>query len=185
MQKRIVAALPLALTLVACGYDNGDRGINDPNDPSPPPSGKVEHAAIDTGATLADIEPGQGAGAFIEYDSGGDWHIYTTCDTAITDAVCSWDILVTPLEDTEIENVEGDRDESDDFIGYYYGDPWMQTFTSSDFDGFFVTTNPGGSLRIDVVLDGQPAPRFVYWVSGGALNRGAPTNPLDFTPTEP
>ena len=29
---------------------------------------------------------------------------------------------------------------------------------------------------------GNSEPRFVYWVSGGVLQRGAPSNPVDFLP---
>jgi hypothetical protein len=61
----------------------------------------------------------------------------------------------------------------------------MVSDTSYDFDGFFVNATPGATLRIDVFLDGAPAPRFIYWVGDGGLHSGAPENPIDLIPSEP
>jgi hypothetical protein len=38
---------------------------------------------VDPNQTLS-AAPGQGAGVFIEYKTGGHWHVWWTCDTALT-----------------------------------------------------------------------------------------------------
>ena len=57
--------------------------------------------------------------------------------------------------------------------------------TTDGLDGFFVDTNPGLTLRIDVVLDGRPDRRYIYWVGEGGVHKGAPSNTLDLTPSAP
>ena len=120
----------------------------------------------------------------MEVSAKGVWHVYTACDTDISGYSCGWDIIVTPLGDNTITAKEGDRLEKADYLGWY-GDYSVQmvTDTSYDIDGFFFEANPDGAMRVDVYLDGAPAPRFIYWVGDGALHKGSPTNPIDLTPT--
>ena len=54
--------------------------------------------------------------------------------------------------------------------------------TDYDTDGFSFSIEEGAPMRLEVYLDGYSEPRFVYWVSGGILQRGAPSNPVDFLP---
>ena len=50
------------------------------------------------------MEPGDGAGAFIEYETGGNYHVTTSCDVA-QNGECFWDIIVLPLDDASVSNV--------------------------------------------------------------------------------
>ncbi len=61
----------------------------------------------------------------------------------------------------------------------------MVATNTLDFDGFTFDVTPGATVRVDVYLDDAPAPAYIYWVGEGGLHQGAPTNPIDFTPSEP
>lgn len=180
--RHLLSALCIAPLAVACTYDHHDHDggsipIDTPED--------VASASIDTGATLAQIEPGQGAGAFVEYQAGGTWHVFTSCDSALSGFACRWDIIVSPLTGS-LTNLTEEELESGDALGRY-GTRSARFVVDTDFDldGFFVDSDPGAKLRVDVFLDDQPAPRFIYWVGDGGLHAGSPTNPIDLEPSAP
>jgi hypothetical protein len=177
--------LALVSAIVGCSYD-GDHHHDWANGP-PTYTGDIAQATIDVDATLTDIQPGQEAGAFIEYRAGGTWRVFTSCDSALVDAngqplpPCVWDILVipfrTPLRSVSMEGLEfEDIAEVDDAAAH------LIAVTDADFDGMLVEAEPGEPVRVDVYLDNGPAERYVYWVEAGGLNSGAPTNPIDLSP---
>ena len=66
--------------------------------------------------------------------------------------------------------------------------------TEADTDGFELQTLPGATVRVsallydpgvDYSLDWSDDPRFITWFGHGALNLGAPTNPVDLRPDRP
>jgi hypothetical protein len=179
-------ALLLAATS-ACTYSDRHHHHDEYDNPpytEPPVEEPVLSATIDTGATLADIEPGRGAGAFIEYESGGRWHVYTACDTELSNIGCEWDIVVTIGEGNQLSELESDQLESSDYLDWESArSVRMITSTTYDFDGFWVNGTVGAPLRVDVYLDRRPAPKYIYWVGDGALHRGAPSNPIDLIPS--
>ncbi len=182
---RTSAALLASLFLAtnACTYSE-DRRDDDYVPPVEQPNEDPISATIDTGATLAEIEPGRGAGAFVEYSSGGRWRIFTACDTELSGYGCTWDIIVSVDPDNSIDDFDGDQLEQSDYIDWNDAHGVrLVTSTTYDFDGFFVDATPGAPLRVDVYLDDQPAPRYIYWVGDGALHRGAPENPIDLIPS--
>src|SRR4051812_13377028 len=109
MSRALWLVLPLALSSAACTYDNGDaRRITDPNGGTPVTvCGKATNAAIDVDAKLELSEPGEGAGVFVEYASGGHWTVTTSCDTNQSKAPCEWDLIMTAEDGTQITNVKG------------------------------------------------------------------------------
>src|SRR5258706_11663176 len=109
-------AVPL---FAACGYGDhpyrhGQGGYNSSSQPTP--QGNIEQAAIDTDQTL-DVAAGAGAGAFIEYASGGLYTIKTSCDTA-QGSSCYWDIVVTPLDNAALQSASPIALESDDSLTF-------------------------------------------------------------------
>src|SRR5215203_6098012 len=83
-------AVPL---FVACGYGDHTSHQGDSWDAysrNPPAQGDIEEAVIDTDELL-DVDPGVGAGAFIEYETGGTYHVTTSCDVG-QGADCYWDL---------------------------------------------------------------------------------------------
>src|SRR5690242_19751558 len=68
---------------------------------------------IDTDATLVS-KPGDGVGVFVEYASGGRWNVFTTCDTNISGAPCTFDVLISSEPGVVLANVRGtDLDDAD------------------------------------------------------------------------
>ncbi len=175
---------------VACGYgdhmsqhdDSGGYGsANSPSNPAPA-QGNIESATIDTDQLL-DVAPGAGAGAFIEYDTGGTYHVTTSCDVGQGNA-CNWDIIVTPLDNAALLGVAPIDLESDDSVTIGSGNQVrLVALTGRDFDGFTVQTDPGAAIELDALLDNGAANRYLFWVGDGALHSGAPSNPVDLVPS--
>jgi hypothetical protein len=176
----VLLAVPL---FVACGYGDHDRYYDDGyTPPDSTPVGSIEQATIDADQLL-DVEPGAGAGAFIEYESGGTYHVTTSCDVE-QGGSCFWDIVVTPLADAPLLGVSALDLESDDSVTLGSGNQVrLVARTGSDFDGFSFQTDPGAAIEVDALLDDGAANRFLFWVGDGALHSGAPTNPIDLVPS--
>lgn len=183
-RRNLVLALPLVLMLGACTYGADNNYSVGSGGSGGGPSGDVPQSAIDTDATIAGVTPGDGAGAFVEYAAGGTWHVFTACDTNVSGYSCAWDIIVGA--DGGITNFTPDRLETSNTEWVDWSDQGtvrLVATTANDTDGFYFTAQPGATARVDVYLDGEPAPRFIYWVGDGGLHRGAPSNPIDLTPT--
>jgi hypothetical protein len=178
-----VLAVPL---FVACGYgDHRSDGYDDDyggGGSTSKPGDKPEEATIDTDQLL-EVDPGAGAGAFVEYESGGTYHVTTSCDVE-TGGECYWDIVVTPLDGAALFGVAPFDLESDDTVTLGTGNQLrLVATTGKDFDGFDFQTDPGAAIEVDVFLDNAPGNRFLFWVGDGALRSGAPTNPVDLVPS--
>jgi hypothetical protein len=70
----------------------------------------------------------------------------------------------------------------------------MAFVTGEDLDGATFSADAGASLRVSALLydpqldsrfDWTDDPRLLSWVGHGAVNWGAPTNPVDLTPDQP
>ncbi|RYZ02529.1 MAG: hypothetical protein EOO73_31305 [Myxococcales bacterium] len=176
----------LTLSLVpACGYgDTRRHGYYDDDsyDPSPPPAGTIEQATIDADQLL-DAEPGEGAGAFVEYESGGTYHVTTSCNVS-SGVDCLWDIVVTPLDGAPILTISPFDLEADDSLTFGEVNRLrLLAYTGDDFDGFDFQTEPGAGIEVDVFLDDGAANKFLFWVGDGAVHNGAPSNPVDLIPS--
>lgn len=149
------------------------------------PPAPIVLAPIDPDARI-DVAPGDGAGVFIEYETGGGWHVFTTCDTLVSDIECLWDIIVSVDPRLTITLREEEELEADDVI--VRDDPGSLRFvayTDVDFDGFFFDTDAGETVELDAFIDGESDPRFINWIGLGGLNQGAPSNPILLEPTDP
>jgi hypothetical protein len=186
-RSRSLIALLFALPVVACGY--GSNRHHDYYDDDYGPGGggtssqDIEQAVIDVDQLL-DVEPGDGAGAFIEYEAGGNYHVTTSCDVA-ENGECYWDIIVMPLDDSPVLSVSPIDLESDDSLTFGEGNQLrLVAKTGKDFDGFSFQTDAGAAIRVDAFLDDAPANPYLFWVGDGALRSGAPSNPIDLVPGE-
>lgn len=177
--RNLLVIVPLVVMLGGCTYNSNTQ----PYDIGGGKTKSVPQSKIDTGATMTGIDPGQGAGTFIEYSTGGDWHLYTACDTAVSGTSCDWDIIV---RSNSLTDFQPDRLEGRDWVDWYDQNAIeLVATTHNDFDGVYFQTDPGAVTRFDVYLDGGPAPAYIYWVGNGGMHRGAPDNPIDLTPTDP
>lgn len=139
--------------------------------------------SIDPGETIT-TAPGEGVGMFVEYsedDSGGHWHVFTACDTNSSGRPCDFDAWVAPIDGSEISNVKGSELDGKDVIDLFSdGSVHLFARTTTALDGLTFDTPPGAQIELYMLLDGVQQPRFVYWVGGGVLHTGAPTDPVDF-----
>jgi hypothetical protein len=179
-----LAASLVALTVSACGYGDGSgRDHHYYSDEPISCSDVIEQSTIDTDELL-DVDAGDGAGAFIEYEAGGVYHVTTSCDSD-NGGECYWDIIVRPLKGPVVSAAPLDL-EDDDQLRFGADDTvQLVAATARDFDGFSVEVEPGIGLEVDVVLDGACGNRYLFWVGDGALHSGAPSNPIDLIPSAP
>jgi hypothetical protein len=186
MRGALITLLPVAVALLACGYDNDSETMAAPaaGGAGGGSTGEIAEAAIDTGAALASVA-GQGAGTLVGYEGAGKWHLNLTCDTAISSERCHWDIFIEPLDGARIRNVSHEGLDGEDAFDWDGEAARLIALTGTDNDALVLETDPGKGLRIDVLLDDAPGNEFIYWIGGGAIHRGAPTNPIDLVPTEP
>jgi hypothetical protein len=194
MRKAFLLGVPLAFLAVACTYDNGDANRALSNDYSVPAACSIPIASTVDADQQIDVKAGDGAGVFIEYASGGHYHVRTSCDTAVTGSVCSWDIIMTPDVGKALTNVVGENLTGGDSVHTYpppadqpNASPSYQLTaqTSTEIDGVTFDTDPGATVSFDAFLDGTCALPFFFWVGDGALHKGSPSNPVVLTPTAP
>jgi hypothetical protein len=195
------AILTLAMSVgVGCGLvgciitdDDSDRhrsGSDRATDKPPPadtpePTDTPLQVAIDADQALESL-PGDGVGVFVEYVTGGHWHVWTSCDTNSSDAVCAFDVFVTvadgpPITNSRTENLEG----SDIIEKKADGSLHLIAKTSAELDGMTFDTDAGAVIELEAYFDNELDPRVLYWFGDGVLHQGAPTNPIQFKPTAP
>lgn len=179
--------LGLALACVEPDPPHADDGVA--------PGGRVERLTIDAGEQLA-LEAGAGVGVALEYAGDGQWRLATVCDTALSDESCVFDLLVSSdASDAGITAFEGVDLEAGDVVRapdrFAVQLEWI---TEADQDALDFRTEPGATVRLSALLydpiadsafDWSDDPRIISWVGGGAVHRGAPSNPVDLTPDRP
>lgn len=188
--RPILFALPLTLWLWGCTYGDHRRGMDASGGYGGTTSGTGGYAGsistVDTDSPVTGYTPGQGAGVFVDYASGGLWNVSLACDTASSGSDCNWDVIVTPTN-AVLSDFGPVSLDADDLMAAdsYYGAVRVNTFTGNEVDQFFLITTPGVSVTVDALLDGLTAERYMYWNGGGGLHRGAPSNPLELVPSSP
>jgi hypothetical protein len=136
---------------------------------------------IDTDQTLT-ADPGMGTGVFVEYSAGGHWRIWTTCDTSKTGEVCPFDITASTVDGSHITNVQNEGGGS--VRVSTATDVELVTQTSTSVDAVTFDAAPGATVEVGYQLEGVGFdPHFFFWVGGGVLHQGAPTDPLDLIPS--
>lgn len=168
--------------------DDGGGGVVAPPDDTTNVPVEPELVTIDADATLS-ADPGAGVGVFVEYTTGGHWRVFTTCDydtPTNPGYACHYDVFATVLDEgAAIKNVEGEELEGKDAIALRSdGVVHMYTENTVGLNGMAFDTPPGATVELEVYLDGEADPHLLYWVGKDVLHRGAPTDPLDFQPTE-
>jgi hypothetical protein len=168
-------ALLVALMPAGCAYSErtGDQVL------------AVQEVSIDPDV-FVEASPGVGVGVFVEYQSGGLWEVFTTCDTELSGYACSYDVILSVPPGHSLRDVEGVELESSDGV-YFLADGAVQLFATTRyrFDRILFETDAGEALRVDAALDGYADPAIVVWNGYGGIQDGAPTNPVDLAPAEP
>lgn len=182
-----IAALGvLGVAFSGCYYENDDDTEYVYVDEGPPQNDRVYNEPIEPGETMT-TTPGDGAGVFIEYLGDGQWHVFVACDTNESGYACAWDVLALAPTGVRISNIEGDQLEGSDQIYTLggSGSAGLASDTSYGLDGMYFQTDPGATVRFDVLIDGVRDARYIYWIDSEALHAGAPSNPIDLTPARP
>jgi len=191
----------VSISAVGCDFSDGHDGdYNGPQQGLQQPSADPEQVAIDTGATLK-ASPGGGVGVFVEYTAGGHWQIVTQCDTATSGLSCGFDVFVIGAPaaasasgaastdagtTTTLSNPQGQDLAGFDQVSMASdGSLHLSTETGGTNGGLTFDATAGAAIELEMYLDGNIQPDFIYWMGDKVLHTGAPTDPIDFAPTAP
>lgn len=149
----------------------------DPSDdvtPEPTPDAGVDPLVIeiDPDRTMS-AEGGQGVGVFVEYATGGSWHVFWTCDTAISGQPCQFLLRMTATE--------GELQVDDEAARAFE----FESLTRTEVNDASFTAKPGADVQIEAVIGGESSSKFFFFVQDGEVNgdyTGILTNPLIFRP---
>ncbi|MEM1033498.1 MAG: hypothetical protein AAF928_12115 [Myxococcota bacterium] len=141
---------------------------------------------VDRGVVL-NTALGEGAGVFVEYAEGGQWTLWTTCDTLQSDYSCLWDVHVSSQRPVRIDTIELSETELDQDFAEVYSDNDFSFFTETTFGRDVITfrTDPRSLVQVDIVLDGWSEPGFLRWSLFDEVQGGAPYGPVVFQPDGP
>lgn len=189
-----VAVLASAGSLVGCVYDTDPprRLAPDPHLAPPPPSGgsggggptsdpgqpspQPMLVEVDPDQTM-DAESGEGVGVFVEYGSGGHWHIWWTCDTNRTLQSCDFEVNVSASKISNVDRSglgDGSLDASETNLRAI-------TRTATEAHGIRFDTEPGATITLEASVGGLTDGSFLFFVQDGQVNGGYAgklTNPL-------
>jgi hypothetical protein len=189
-RSRVLALCVGISALTGCVIIDDDNDFDDrpPIIDNGPPVTTDDPRLVNIDSDIAlDSKPGDGVGVFVEYYVGGHYRIWTTCDTNFSGVTCPFDIFTSVdtssiIASTTEENLEG----FDSIIVQpNQGTVDLHFETDGDYDAATIDVTPGAILRVEAYIDNQPDPRFIYWFGDGVLHQGAPTNPVDFSPSKP
>jgi hypothetical protein len=150
------------------------------------PSATPMLATVDTNVTM-NASPGEGVGVFSEYDTGGHWHLWWTCDTDISNQSCPFDVTVSAVTGT-ITNASSDQFAPSDMLitpstpaSGESGEIEAKTVTTVASEGVLFDTDPGATITVTATIGGLYNGRFLFWVQGGKVDdgyRGTVSDPL-------
>lgn len=175
------------------GYASSSGGSSGSSSGSTSSSGGTTHPMlvdVDPNQTMS-VNPGDGVGVFTEYQSGGHWHVYWTCDTNKTALSCAFDVTVSVSAGT-IANVVGQGSVSGRAVSQNPTHIEATSTTTTGLDGItFDTDESAGAtpiITLDAKMDGAEDPTFLFFVQDGQINGnygGQLTDPLMLEPKTP
>lgn len=168
-------------------YDDGPHRqyVDTPSSPTPP-SPTAATVLVDTDKTMTAIG-GQGVGVFVEYRSGGDWHVWWTCDTQKSSRSCNFAVTIGATGDGFVTTTDGAPSHDIGVTGGTDSTVFRTATTTQVHDVTFSTT-PGASVLMGATIDGTASPEYFFFVQDGKVNggfRGTLTNPVYFQPKSP
>jgi hypothetical protein len=153
-------------------------------------SGQPLLVVVDTGQTLT-ASPGQGVGVFTEYQAGGHWRVWWTCDTGVTNLPCSFRIDITPGTGMAGSFANVDLPASTDPATLLSPSSSAITVTSTtkmDLDSVTFDTAPGATITLDAQINGAENGALLFFVQDGKVNgdyQGTISDPLMLEPSSP
>ena len=191
----LVAGTGVAST--GCIFSDGNGGGESTPVIVDPPPAAIEQKTIDADATLQ-AKGGDGVGVFVEYATGGHWHVFTACDfnqPTNPGVPCAFDVFASVVAGSSspstvaggprLSNAQGENLQNKDVVSLGGdGTVHLSTETDSGLNGMTFDSDPGAVVELDVYLDSAEDPHFIYWIGDGVLHQGAPSDPLDLAPSE-
>jgi len=204
---RVLGPAVLAVVaLAACGDD--DRGWHSvpsggvSTTPTAPPQSDAGPSTVQPILVVVDANktltatPGSGVGIFVEYQTGGHWHVWWSCDTNKTGLNCAFDIK------GQIDSGSISGGQTEDGTAWGKGQPsssaYAYTLTPQSFEAQKVTTTEVDGVRFDAPLGavltvtsslgGLADGSFFFFVQNGQVNGGYTgklTDPLSFQANAP
>jgi hypothetical protein len=125
---------------------------------------------VDPNRTL-NAQPGQGVGVFTEYQTGGHWHVWWTCDTAAngTGEPCFFQVAVSVPSGKLIPS---GAHTSSAFVQPSAQSIDSSTTTTTSIDQIYFDASPGQAIELDARLNGIRDGRFLFFVQNGVVNGG-------------
>jgi len=148
---------------------------------------------VDPNGTITQT-PGQGVGVFAQYQPGGHWYVFWTCDTDLSDESCPFTIEVTAENGDITAAVPQGFGANDDLVGGGQDGGGgssaitARTTTTTTVQGVEFDTTPGAKIQLSAALDGEYSGSFLFFVQDNQVNggyTGTVTDPLDLVPTSP
>lgn len=209
----LVALVSLAGT--ACFYDDDgprrlrhdpDNSVDVPPATQPPPAASSSGAPaapqpgdpptlVSTSPMLVEVDSdqtmnavgGEGVGVFVEYQKGGHWHVWWTCDTKATGQTCDFSISISSAEGA-LSNVD-----PTELAQGLYSSPTparleASSTTTNEVRGIRFDTQAGAVITIEAALGNLKDGSFLFFVQDGKVNggfTGVLTNPLRFQGSVP
>ncbi len=187
MRVPSLLAVSLAVPLVVACTVTTHHG-DPPPTPQPTPTSNPNvdplTVVVDTDQTMT-AAGGDGVGVFVEYQKGGHWHMWWTCDTNTSGYDCAFDINVTS---SSISNPVTEQFASSDSLVPSAGSLRISTDTTTTAPGVTFDTSAGDTIQIDVTMSGIRDGKFFFFVQDGVVNGGYSgqlTDPLIFEPSTP
>lgn len=149
------------------------------SDPAPSGGTAAMLVEIDSNQTM-NAQPGEGVGVFVEYEKGGHWHVWWTCDTNQTGQSCDFSVSLAAATGN-IANVD-----ATELAGGLYSSATpsrleARSSTSTDVKGFRFDTDAGAVITLEASLGDIKDGSFLFFVQDGKVNggfQGKLTNPL-------
>jgi len=180
MRHWALAGLTGALLTISCALHGGG------NNNDPPTSTQPLTVVVDTNQTM-NVQGGQGVGVFVQYATGGHWHVFWACDTTLSGLPCDYQLKITG---TSLANPKTSQFDKTDALDSATTDQLVATshvttgVAAVDFDA-----KPGADMKIDLTMSGLRTGEFFFFVQNGQVNGNFPgdklTDPLIFEPSSP
>ena len=177
---------PTEVTSPAYGYSYGSASSFSGSSSSSAVPVQPLVVVVDTDRVLT-ATPGQGVGVFSEYRTGGHWHVWWTCDTAISRNACNFEIGAA-VAGGVIANVQTEGAAVQSSVTATPRQVSVSTVTTTELDGITFDAAPGQSVQIDAQVNGTRAGQFLFFVQDGIVNggyTGTLTDPLVLSPSAP
>jgi hypothetical protein len=153
--------------------------------------GPSEHpilAPVDTGQTMT-AAPGQGVGVFTEYDAGGHWYIWWTCDSTLdSNPPCDFDVKVSAQSGAVTNAVSQEFEQGDVLTQASPAQIEANTRVSTGLDGVRFDTDPGATITLSATVGQQYSGQFIFFVEGGKVDdgfSGTVTDPIQLVGSTP